>query len=319
MPELVILGLVLAVASLALLAMPARLLPGAEGSIPGAEGSIPGAEGSIPGAEAGGAVLAARYRVVSLVAVAAFGCLLRGLVPESAARDGASYLAVITVGYGHLGGAAYFSLGRLRRPAGVSLPLLALFAVGSVATLFAAWSWLANAGMAFLSPYLLWIFFSLFAVSTWHVIENDLALARAYRSGLRLGGLSRRAGDQLASLAATAAITGLGIHLVHSPSRWLSFGDLFTLVVLYHLVGWLVFFADRARRLGGRDRQQLLARLALVHLPPAALAGLLMSWAPPGLTGLREIVFGPGVYSFFALLHVLQTAWVRGCEERHAG
>ncbi|GAG34313.1 unnamed protein product [marine sediment metagenome] len=63
----------------------------------------------------------------------------------------------------------------------------------------------------------------------------------------------------------------------------------------------------------------MLARLALVHLPPAALAGFLMAWAPPALSGVREVVFGPGVYSFFALLHVLQTAWVRGREESHVG
>jgi hypothetical protein len=112
--------------------------------------------------------------------------------------------------------------------------------------------------------------------------------------------------------------------LFRSPSPWLSFGDFFTLVVLYHLVGWLVFFADRAMRLEGQDRRRLLARLGLVHLPPAALAGLLLAWTPPGLAGLRELVFSPGVYSFFALLHVLQTAWIRvpesrGCEVRHAG
>jgi hypothetical protein len=297
-PELAINGLLLAFASLALLALPER---------------------SLLGSGAGGAALAARYRGVTLLVVAAFGCLLRGLFPDSAARDEASYLVVLSVGYGHLGGAAWFSLGRLRAPAGVSRPLLVLFSLTSVATLFAAWSWLANEGMAYLSPHLLWIFFALFAVSTWHVFENDVALARAYRGELRLAGLSRRAGDHFVSLAATAAVTGLGVHLAHSPSRWLSFGDFFTMIVLYHLVGWLVFFVDRARRLEGRGRRQLLARLALVHLPPAAFAGLLLAWAPPGVAGLRELVFGPGVYSFFALLHVLQTAWVRGCEARHGG
>jgi len=298
LPDLAFLGLVLACASLALLAVP---------------------EGCAARLGDGGIAMAARYRGVSLLAVAGFGCLLRGLFPEPAARDEASYLAVLTVGYGHLGGAAWFSLRRLRVPAGVSPPLLSLFAISSVATLFAVWSWLANDGMAYLSPHVLWIFFALFAVSTWHVIENDIALARAYRGGLHIPGLSRRAGAHLAALVATAASTGLAVHLLHSPSPWLSFGDYFTMVVLYHLVGWLVFFADRAMRLEGRDRRRLLARLALVHLPPATLAGLLMAWTPPGLAGLRELVFSPGVYSFFALLHVLQTVWVRGREQRHAG
>jgi hypothetical protein len=303
MPDLVILGLVLACASGALLTMPKELAERV------------GADG---------VGMAARYRSISLLAVVAAACLLRGLFPEPAVRDEASYLAVLTLGYGHLGGAAWFSLGRLRAPAGVSLPLLALFATTSVATLFGFWSWLANDGMAYLAPHLLWIFFALFAVSTWHVIENDAALARSYRIGLQLSGLGRRVGGHFVALAATAVVTGLGFRLFRSPSPWLSFGDFFTLVVLYHLVGWLVFFADRARRLEGQDRRRLLARLGLVHLPPAALAGLLLAWTPPGLAGLRELVFGPGVYSFFALLHVLQTAWIRvpesrGREVRHAG
>jgi len=297
-PDLAIIALVPVCTSLALLVLPGNLAVGSRAS---------------------GFVMAARYRGVSLLAVAAFGCLLRGFFPESNARDEASYLVVLTLGYGHLGGAAWFSLGRLRAQAGASLPLLALFALTSVATLFAAWSWLANEGMSYLAPYFLWIFFGLFAVSTWHVIENDIALARSYSRGLRIPGRSRHPGDRLVALTVTATLTGLGVYLVRSPLPWLSFGDFFSALVLYHLLGWLVFFADRARRLEALDRRRLLARLGLAHLPPAALAGLLMAWTPLGLVGLREMVLSPGVYSFFALLHVLQTAWVRGREVRHAG
>jgi len=115
-------------------------------------------------------------------------------------------------------------------------------------------------------------------------------------------------------LGGLALSAGIGAHV--------TFADLFVAVTLYHLVSWLVFFADRAGRLsrGGRpaEARALWRRIGWVHLPPALLCVALLLPAAEGLAALRFALFSPAIYLFWSVLHVAQTAWSRGVERSAA-
>jgi len=71
---------------------------------------------------------------------------------------------------------------------------------------------------------------------------------------------------------------------------------------LFHLVGWLVFLIARGASL---------AHLFVLHAPPAALCLALLAWPGEVAAPLREWVFSPAIYLFWATLHVAQTALAR--------
>ncbi|MEN8184243.1 MAG: hypothetical protein ABFS46_17085 [Myxococcota bacterium] len=102
---------------------------------------------------------------------------------------------------------------------------------------------------------------------------------------------------------------------------WLGLADLFVLVTLHHLLAWLFFAVRRAERLARQGRRQaarkLWIRLLLAHgLSLGVCAGLVLVPAP-ALDPARALVLAPGVYLFWSVLHVAQTALTRGLEAPH--
>jgi hypothetical protein len=222
-------------------------------------------------------------RLVATLSVVVFLCVTHAVAPDGEARSRLQYALVITLGYGHLLGAA---LPALRRGAGRGALLYTAQAV-SVATAFGFYAAGARAWPALpLVPV---------ALSVWHIVENDLALARARRGGGSLAPLARGR-EQLPALAGSALVLGLAFLALPEPGR---FGDVWSAVTLHHLVAWI------AHRLERGDR---LVRLAGLHAAPALVCAAL--WMAPDL-GLRAHVSSPGLYLFWSTLHVLQTARAR--------
>lgn len=286
-------------------------------------------------------------------------------------RAQAQYLFVITLGYGHLIGGAVFSRRRLESlaPAAAPRALVASFRLVSLATLFVGYGLLLNAWRSLL--------FALFAVSVWHIVENDLAVEGAYRHRLQLGPLPRDLGHHALAIGLTALVSALaqatlahpdlaaalhgtvlgearngpmralagaaGAFLIFrhrlqgrgasgagliavacvlpgdlSRTSWPAFGDVFSAATLYHLVQWLVFFGDRSKRgaPGGEANPTAIVwrRIAWVHAPPVALCALVLAVPFNGSGPIAYAVFSPAIYLFWSVLHVVQTAIVRGIE-----
>jgi hypothetical protein len=188
----------------------------------------------------------------------------------------------------------------------------------------------------------------LLAVSAWHTVENDLAIGRAYSGGFRVGPLPRSRGHHAASLGVTGlvvllgtwteswretasglgwSVMGVGGPVVPSSAQgsaplagWLDLPDLFVLVTLHHLLSWLLLLQDRVRALRaagrGREAASLSRRLVAVHLGPALACGLLLSIPAARMESIHLLVFGPAVYLYWSVLHVVQTSWRRGVEPR---
>jgi hypothetical protein len=218
-------------------------------------------------------------RLLAASAVVAFLAATHLAWREPGPRAAAQYALVITLGYGHLIGAALPVWRRIlaRGALGAAAWLLAgatLFALH--ATAVAAWPPLAL-GLA--------------ALSVWHISENDVAMAHALRTGGALPPLVLGAALPLAGAAGVLAIAGWAL-----PDAG-RFGDVFSAVTLYHLLAWLGFRIARGARL---------APLAAVHAVPALLCGAL--WLAPEAAPLRALAFSPGVYLFWSALHVVQTA-----------
>lgn len=280
-----------------------------------------------------------RNRGLTTLAVIGFLAATGWLYPDSGVRAEKQYLFVIAIGYGHLIGAAVFGRDRMRRfaPTGVPAPLFAAFVATSTATLFFAYAWIAAIHPAFFVP--------LLAISLWHIVENDVAIARAYRASGALAPLGRSVRSNLWIAAVTAGLLLLGDALlrpedygttldgtIYEPIRsiastaigldlvgngWLGFGDFFSAVTLYHLVGFLVFFADRTRvsLASPREKTRRWRLLLWAHLPPIAACVALLATLDPRADGLRTLLFSPGIYLFWSVLHVAQTALARGLEE----
>ncbi|HTY17706.1 MAG TPA: hypothetical protein VMH82_08255 [Myxococcota bacterium] len=145
-----------------------------------------------------------RNRLLTASVVASFVIVTRTLFPDPQIRAANQYLFVITLGYGHLIGAAVFSRRRLAGlvPAGVPPRLFWAFVGVSIANLFALYAWLSNVSTLF--------FFPLLGVSLWHIVENDLALAGPSRNHLALGALPRSLEGHLLSLGITALVLAVG-------------------------------------------------------------------------------------------------------------
>ncbi|MCG8589618.1 MAG: hypothetical protein MJE66_10035, partial [Proteobacteria bacterium] len=276
--------------------------------------------------------------------------LSRAAFPDEAERQQFLYAAVITIGYGHLIGAVAFTRMRRHSEAHRDSPLewTAFWLVG-LATSFCAYAWLLQAHPVVLLP--------LLAISTWHTIENDLALGRAYRAGFRMPGVSRSLLDHTACFGLTAAISALSMVSLGASAwfpggRWLElvsqgvafvcgafllwrrgyrllggatlacvlasvvvgpvirFADVFVCSTLYHLVSWLWYLHERAASEGGA--RALWVRLAWLHALPAAVCVGVWTASGPLVDPLRSAVFGPGIYLFWSVAHVIQTAVARG-------
>ena len=228
-----------------------------------------------------------RFRLITTAVVAVLLVASHAALPDVRERAFAQYAFVITLGYGHLLGAA---LGvRWHRERSL---LGGAFGVVTIATLFAvyvealaAWSWLG---------------LPLLALSVWHFTENDVALAEALRTGCAVGPLPRDAKTHGVALAAAALVVACAV--AASPDEGL-LADLFCASVLFHLVGWLVFLIAR-----GASLSHLLA----LHAPLAALCAALLAWPGAAAAPLREFVFSSPIYLFWATLHVVDSALARG-------
>lgn len=225
-----------------------------------------------------------RPRLAAALAVALFLALTHAAFPDGAARAPAQYALVITLGYGHLIGAAWPAF---RRTA-VRGALACAWRLCAAATAFALYA----AAVAAWPPLVL----GLVALSVWHIAENDAAMARVLRAGGALRRLPPGAAGHALPLVSAALVLVLAHRALPDPGR---FGDVFSAVTLYHLVAWLAF----ARALGASP-----ARLAALHAGPALACGALWLAPEPGAAALRALVFSPGIYLFWSALHVLQTA-----------
>ena len=232
-----------------------------------------------------------RFRAVTLGFVAAFLVASHLAVRQAEARSHAQYLFVITLGYGHLLGAA---LGARRRAR--ASPLGGSFVVVTIVVGFALYREGVDAwpGLAF----------PLLALSVWHFTENDVAMARALRTGAALGPLpwSRRA--HAAPLVVALGIVAAALAAAPEPGL---LGDLFAAATLFHLVGWLLFLIAR-----GTSAWRLFA----LHVPAFALSGGLLAASPDAVPWLREWLTSPAVYLYWASLHVVDTLLLRGVARR---
>lgn len=95
---------------------------------------------------------------------------------------------------------------------------------------------------------------------------------------------------------------------------WFQFADLFSAITLYHLFGWLWALQRRARAEGPAARAHLRSRLVWVHAPPMLLCAAILLVDAAWAAAVRDLLFSPGIYLFWSVLHVLQTAAVRGFE-----
>jgi hypothetical protein len=269
-----------------------------------------------------------RNRVFALAAVMAFLGLVRWLAPEPAERALWLYQVALPLGYGHVIGAAVFARSRLPRSRGPRLTRLlrTTFLGTNALALFAAYAWALRS--VSLQPFVLAPILLLFA---WHIVENDLALSRAYRDAMRLGPVARAARQHALALAVAAGVAVLAFSTREGAlffrlyfgeplvpvQAWLTLDELSGAFVLYHTFSWLFYFEDRVRiqrRISAREAVRLRRRVLSFHLVPVALSALFYLWAP----GLHLILGTPAFYFFWSALHSLQTAFVRGVEPRAA-
>ena len=148
-----------------------------------------------------------RIRAVAAGATLALLLGLRLVLPDPGSRLGASVLVAVGLGYGHLLGAA---LTRHRVPdAGAGTGSGLAWLVPGIGALLA----LALAGAAGAG----WLFAALLAVTTWHTVENDLALSdRRHRTDeppapgpALLPPLSRRVPDHATAVGLSALLLAL--------------------------------------------------------------------------------------------------------------
>ncbi len=226
------------------------------------------------------------YRSLTAAGVASFLVGSHLLVPDAAVRAHHQYLFVTAIGYGHLLGPAQGAWRSACAAPGRALFAAVTVVVGFVAYLEGVSRW---PGLAF----------ALLALSVWHFAENDAALARALRARGPLGPLPGRPRVHAGPFGAAACVVGAALLASPDPG-WL--GDLFAATTGFHLLGWCVFL--HARGTG-------LRRLLLLHGTPLALGVWLATSSSERLEPIGRWLFTPGVYLYWASLHVLHTGWLR--------
>jgi hypothetical protein len=263
-------------------------------------------------------------RALALGIAVGFLGMLRWIAPTPEQRAVWLYLIALPLGYGHILGAAAFSRSRRRGPeAEPSARLLrAALVATSLLSLFAAYAWLLRSPA--LQPLVLAPVLLLFG---WHIVENDLALGRGYRDGLRLSPVTRALCPHAIALAVTAGVAlatfatregalfsrlWFGGELA-PVQRWFTLDELTAGVLLYHTISWLIFFEARVRALRRISRAQaarLRRRVLAFHLVPCAVNAALYQWLP----GLHFYLSAPVFYLFWSALHTIHTVWGRGLE-----
>ena len=318
--------------------------------------------------------LAWRNRFVSLTCVGIYLSLMHALVDDAVLREKINYGVVITLGYGHLVGAAFFSRKRMAdkligptrfiaahlEPIGLDFNRWSPSLKHRVSSLcFVAFVSLLYISYLALLNYFPEAWLPMLAVSVWHSLENNQCLEETYRANLRLPALTNKAPDHLLSLGASSCVmswslgliqpdwstvslalrvlgllsgaalmTGdkrtlvekwLGVLLIGAsslPPDWLfgtvsmHFSDLFTASILYHLVSWAVLSIEKSFRPGtpmGTRRDML-----FIHLLPLAILISTYAWPQPWGSSLRSDFLAPASYLFWSVIHVAQTAWLRG-------
>ena len=137
-----------------------------------------------------------------------------------------------------------------------------------------------------------------------HPSDNRAARALAALCGVFLCARRTRYGPAGLLLATAAAFTPSD--LPHRPLA-LPFADYFAAATLYHLVSWLVLFADRARLQQRSDSRARARSLCTIHAAPAAVCLALLALGDWGTTA-RALVFSPAIYLFWSVAHVAGTA-----------
>jgi hypothetical protein len=267
-----------------------------------------------------------RNRVLALAVVGACLGLLRWLAPAPAERAEWLSLVALPLGYGHVAGAAAFARAR-RHPSRETRParwLHAAFVGSSILTLFAAYAWTLRS--AALQPLVLTPLLLLFA---WHVVENDLALSRAYRNGMRVGPVARATRQHAIALAVASGVGLMAFstregalfsrvyfgEAIIPAQTWLTLDELSSAIVLYHTLSWLIYFEDRVstlRRTSAPEAERLRRRVLSFHAVPLAVSAALYVWVP----AFHFYFAAPAFYFFWSALHSLHTAAVRGLEPR---
>ncbi len=152
-----------------------------------------------------------RDRAVTVACVCVFLALSRMLVEDPWARAEQQYLFVITLGYGHLIGAAVFARRQMAdlAPARFSRRLIGAAAGLAVLDLFAVYVWLTHVTLA--------VFLPMLVLSIWHVVENDLSLRRAYAGPSGIGPMPRFGDHHIAAMTGAALLSAIGQQLL-SPA-----------------------------------------------------------------------------------------------------
>jgi hypothetical protein len=223
-------------------------------------------------------------------------------------------LFALPIGYGHLLGGWLFAQRRSQRTG-----LEAAFGLVTVLTLLCAYTWVLH-----VEAFRFFILVPMLLISGWHIVENDLALGRAYREGMRLPPVSRTGAPHALALAITAL---LGLVALATPDgafyltlylgaplpfQLTTVPALVTAVLMYHAVSFVLFALDRAKGMEPPAARRLRRRLFWVHaLPLAANAALYFA-----LPRVHFYLAAPTLYLFFSVLHAFQTAAVRGLEPR---
>jgi hypothetical protein len=253
-------------------------------------------------------------RIRSVTMIGAGLAVLHALVPDATTRERWLTLVALPIGYGHLLGACWFARSRIRMTG-----LEVAFAGSSVLSLLCAYTWALHveaARIAVLVPMLL--------LSAWHIMENDLALARAYRSRMRLDPVPRDAAHHAIALVATAVLGLLALatptgayYLAHYwgtalPLQLTTIPDLATAVLMYHAISWILFFVERMKASSEPVALRLRQRLFWLHAIPLAANAIIYTFFP----ATTVFVASPLLYLFWSVLHAFQTAFVRGLEPR---
>ncbi len=140
---------------------------------------------------------------------------------------------------------------------------------------------------------------------------TNAAVAFALRlATLGLGSVLARRRQRRARRRA-ALLVALSIALPAGPAAAIGFefADVFAATTLYHLVSWSIALLHRIR--AGAGRTALAARVALCHALPACIS-LAACLAPQSIAEpVSAVLFSPGLYLYYSLLHIVQTLWAR--------
>lgn len=254
-------------------------------------------------------------RILSAGLVSIFVAALHFAEPNPVARERWLYLLALPIGYGHLLGGLVFARRRLRAACGSVPPLLAgAFTSSLLLTLLALYTRALQDAWWGLA-----VVVGLLVLSAWHIIENDLSLAEAYRAGMRFE-RSRR--SPRARFKIVCAMSGLFVLALSTPeghafSRQLfaatlpvsrvTMADLATLVLLYHASTWATFFVQRARVAAPEEARRVRRGLLWVHVVPLAANTACYLW----LDSLFAYLSMPTIYLFWSAAHAVQTSLVR--------